>query len=177
MNQEKHFKHIYSKEESIEAVFDKMNTNSNEESKGLSPIIWQSLSILAAVLLAVNNQIKSQISHFHYKARMLQSPGYLTANIATFVILRYFSKSSQEEAPLMTDKEKQALSDEEPQTIGFLKPVTNSSTKTQLYVFVALVLINILTYITFIEALNYTQMAHVNIGVLIALFCTKPILS
>jgi drug/metabolite transporter (DMT)-like permease len=164
---------------SVDSVFQKDIVKIDSEIKPLSPLVWIPMSLSIAVLIAVNNEIKSSISHFHFNARLLQTPGSLIANFTTIFLIKLWDREDEENKPLLKSNESAntACTDLESREVISKAQTYYQLVKANLLIILLLILMNIVNYWATIESLFYAGEANVNTGVVVSMFSLKPIMS
>ena len=154
-----------------------------ENSMYASPLIWVPLSLVVAVLFAISNNITSLLSHYQFKAREIQAPGSLFANlIALFIIsckekrngyLDWFYNiyyANQEETQELITNEKD-ISEDKKQDGGA------SIVWIRVWITLLMSTLTILQYWAFTVSYHYASLANLNNGVIMALYTFKPLLN
>lgn len=132
------------------------------------------MALFTALLFAINNQIKSGISKYHFKALIIQAPGALLATVLMSIGLSIFQRFSS--------TSKNALINHSNNTwLGWIweifyisvksegndsKVIEYRLIKSRVVATIAICIIELLAIYIHFESLNYAVMASMNSGVL-----------
>ena len=146
----------------------------------LSPLIWITLSLSSAILLAINHELQSLVAIYEFKTYYLQSPGSLIASLVVFFVYSYQGcRQKSEDSQSLIKKQTidnqwfnfEWLRDIYCEKIYEQDNIENSYhnyriIKMRIFSTVLLLILNFLTFWISVESVYYAVSIDLNLGVL-----------